>query len=294
MGIEDFKRWHWIAIAVVVGLALGYVWNNIESANLRNSGHEQFVRLLGQKDEKGKPIISRITIHPAEPNFEGKLINKVTYAKRMNRRDGKGQEVVREMFYAEVPFVPGRLEPGQQVDPNYTIGKFLDEFRKRDASIGYSGALLATRPASYALWTLGSIVTIGLLWPIVLNALIGAGYGRTRVEEKDDYFSRFSSHPEPEAKAAKPIVTQEEQDRVRALAERIEQNLAASGAGVTSAADGGAAPAEPVRKLDGGPLEVAPALLKPGEDDEIEVKGEYYPVLIHHKKQHGEDPERKQ
>jgi hypothetical protein len=41
-----------------------------------------------------------------------------------------------------------------------------------------------------------------------------------------------------------------------------------------------------VRKLQGGPLEATAAMKTPEDDDEIEVKGEYYPVLIHHKKVH--------
>jgi hypothetical protein len=42
--------------------------------------------------------------------------------------------------------------------------------------------------------------------------------------------------------------------------------------------------------LDGGPLETAPAAKKPEDDNEIEMKGEFYPVLIQlhkHRKQWG-------
>ena len=53
-------------------------------------------------------------------------------------------------------------------------------------------------------------------------------------------------------------------------------------------AGAGAKDESPVRKLDGGPLELTPVANQQAADDEIEVKGEYYPVLIHHKKQHEE------
>ena len=43
-----------------------------------------------------------------------------------------------------------------------------------------------------------------------------------------------------------------------------------------------------IRKLEGGPLEQVAVPKNPDEEDEIEVKGEFYPVLIHHKKGHEE------
>ena len=46
------------------------------------------------------------------------------------------------------------------------------------------------------------------------------------------------------------------------------------------------------RKWETGPLEVQEAP-KPTEEDEVEVKGEYYPVLIHHKKEKHEGDEKK-
>ena len=71
------------------------------------------------------------------------------------------------------------------------------------------------------------------------------------------------------------------------MTDQLERDLAAvaTSHGDAPAGAAGAATASSVRKLDGGPVEAAPAMKKPEDDDEIEVKGEYYPVLIHHKKQ---------
>ena len=49
-----------------------------------------------------------------------------------------------------------------------------------------------------------------------------------------------------------------------------------------------------MRKLEGGPLQLTPAGKSAEEDDEIEVKGEYYPVLIHHHKKHDEGAEKQE
>jgi hypothetical protein len=297
MQIEDLKRWHWIVAGIVVGLVLAYVWQGVEPPSVRNTSAAEFLHDVTQTDPKTKrPILQDIVVRPPEPNFDernGGKVNVVTYRKWMRDRKTDERALVDRQFIADIPFVP----PGQragEVDPNSTITGYLTELKKtpRGAHVSFNNGWWTTKPATYAIWTLGSVAVIGGLWPIVLGGLIGAGYGGRREAKADAYdLSRFGqgSTPEP-AKPAPPKVSAAEQQRLREMTEQLETRLGGFGqvgpaqpAGATEAK----ADAPGIRKLDGGPLELAPAMAKQDED-EIEVKGEYYPVLIHHKKQNAD------
>ena len=294
MEIENLKRWHWIAAGIVVGLALAYVWSSVEPNRGRRGSADDLFRYAAMKDPKsGRPIVSAVVVHPAEQGPHG-MVNVVTYQKWMNDAKSKKAVSVNHWFVAEIPFVP----PGQRPDgvaPNFTISDQLKEVQKRAPQLAIKSGWWTTTPATFAIWTLGSIVVIGGLWPTLLNVIVGAGYGHPRraAEKKLDadeaYLARFKGDGKGEpAKAMKPVVSAEEHERLRAMTEQLESKLGGLGnVPAANAQAGQATTASPVRKLDGGPLELTPVASQ-ADDDEIEVKGEYYPVLIHHKKHHDE------
>lgn len=349
MGIEDLKRWHWITIGVLVGLALAYVWNGVEAPSIRNVSAAEFQRDLTARDEKLGPWARRVVIHPPEPNFEaiaaqdrirryesearsadeaaqnppadtpdragfirqkqqeaaaararaaeartlelGKRVNLVTYQKLRFDPKSKKNVLVNRQFIAEIPFVPPGSQ-GTQVDPTMTVARYLDELQKRYSFVSYSNGWWTAKPASYALWTIGSVVVIGGLWPVVINAMIGAGMGRKRDAGEPAFkLSKYKSTSHASTPApAKPKVTADDEKRLHEMTDKLEHDLAGAGLAMTQAAPAAAA-ATPagVRKLEGGPLETASLAPNPDADDEIEVKGEYYPVLIHHKKHHDDE-----
>ena len=220
------------------------------------------------------------------------MVNVVTYTKRMNDRARKTTVAVNHWFVAEIPFVPPGQRP-QGVAPNFTVADQLKEVQKRNPQLAYKTGWWTTRPATFAIWTMGSVLVIGGLWPTLLNVIVGAGYGHPRragrkLDADAEYLARFKGDGNAQAaKASKPAVSAEEHERLRAMTEQLESKLGGFGnVSAPEAQAGGEAKTDsPVRKLDGGPLELAPVAGN-GDDDEIEVKGEYYPVLIHHKKQH--------
>ena len=55
MHVQDLKRWHWIAISVVVGLLLSFVWSSVEwDENLPTIGQRDFeAGLVGARDRFG-------------------------------------------------------------------------------------------------------------------------------------------------------------------------------------------------------------------------------------------------
>ena len=294
MEIENLKRWHWIAAGIVVGLALAYVWSSVEPDRGRRGSAEDLFRNAALKDPKsGRPVVGSVVVHPPQEGPHG-MVNVVTYKKWMNDSKSKKTVAVNHWFVAEIPFVP----PGQRaagVSPNFTIADQLKELQKRTPQLAVSSAWWTTKPATFAMWTLGSVVVIGGLWPTLLNVIVGAGYGHPRradrkLDADEAYLARFKGDGAGEAaNASKPAVSAEEHERLRAMTEQLESKLGGFGnvpapQAQTSEANAGS----PVRRLDGGPLELTPVANK-ADDDEIEVKGEYYPVLIHHKKQHDEE-----
>lgn len=353
MGIEDFKRWHWIAIGLLLGLGLSYAWTGTEREVGRNNVMEFLRDISLPKDPKIGPVVRRIVIHPPEPDFRAQAslqaaerkegiaqeaetlakkppkdvseaqraafvqqkrqeaqaaraeadalrktagqhqINVVTYERLMQTRDGKTRKWVTQQFIAEIPFRLTARGGGNTLPEGTTIQSYLEAAARQNPDLRFSYAWWGTKPVQYAIWTIGSVIVVGICWPNVLNAMIGAGYGRKHesgAKKKDSLWS-YKSKPEPQLAHAKAGVAQNraaQDQELRDMTDKLEHDLAAR-AGGSIAPVGAAAPAAAVRKLDGGPLETAPAA-KAADDDEIEVKGEYYPVLIHHKKTHQDEP----
>jgi hypothetical protein len=239
------------------------------------------------KQKQEEAAAARADAEQARTLEAGKRVNLVTYKKWMQDSKTKKNVLVDKQFIAEIPFTPPGVR-GTQVDPSMTVMTYLDELKKRTDFIRYSSGWWTTKPMSTALWTGGAVVVIGVFWPTVLGAMVGAGLGRKHEPKPKAPPRAYYSGPEP-AKPARPAVTADDQRRLQEMTEKLEHGLAGAGVGMSQAStDQAAAAAAAVRKLDGGPLEVAPALSNPDADDEIEIKGEYYPVLIHHKKHHDE------
>jgi len=348
MGIEDFKRWHWVLIGLVLGLGLSYAWTGVESEVGRNNVLE-FVRDVQlPADPKVGPVIRNIVVLPPEPDFRAQAatdaaarkesiartaeqeadnppadvtgaqreqfiakkreeakaaraeaeqyrksssqhrINVVKYQRLMQTRDGKSQHWVDQQFIAEIPFrVSAR--GGNTLPESATIQTYLDAVTKANPAVKYRYAWWATKPMQFTLWTTASVIAVGILWPNVLNGLIGAGYGRKHEpKKKKDSLWSYKSHAQPAAAPVAAKVRPEDDKDLIAMTDKLERNLAASASNRPASSAADESSGQPVRKLDGGPLEVAAAAANPADDDEVEIKGEYYPVLIHHKKHHEE------
>src|SRR3954468_10320834 len=74
MNVQDFKRWHWIAIAIVVGLSLSYVWSNVEwDENLPTIGQRDFeAGLLIKRPQAGH--LENVTVMPPTEHGMYKIV----------------------------------------------------------------------------------------------------------------------------------------------------------------------------------------------------------------------------
>ena len=106
MGIENLKRWHWIAIGLVLGLVLAYsrLWVGNDSGEAgRSLGQTQFEWGLHAPAYMGQyPVITDIVVYPEESG--------VTLIRMMRRepRVSNPRELVYEpwIFRARRPYKP--------------------------------------------------------------------------------------------------------------------------------------------------------------------------------------------
>ncbi|HEY1628920.1 MAG TPA: hypothetical protein VGF52_03610, partial [Tepidisphaeraceae bacterium] len=225
----------------------------------------------------GKPLIGDIIIYPPVSSFEGP-VNFVTYKRLARDRQGRLWWLSKHMI-ARIPFKP--TDPRQASgEANFTIEKFLSTLARQHDFIQFHYAWWLEPGKSLAVGAAAGVVVIGILWPMLLSLLTSGGLAPRRAasEKKSSLFSVRSSSTI--ATKSPPKVSAADEQRLHDLTAAYERNLPISDAPSTNSA--APAAAEPVRKLEGGPLEIAAQVKK--EEDEIEVKGEYYPVLIHHKK----------
>lgn len=305
MHVEDLKRWHWIAISLVVGLGLAYAYSGIAAdggpGSRRTIGPGEFFRQLGRvaTDKSGErlPLVRNIRVYPP---VEGKNLVTleelvITTDRTTGARTGEYQP---RQFVAEIPFTLNRqTPPGDQ----WTIRDELARRQRTNPAITYRYVATAAPTYVYGIAVGASFLLIGVIWPTLLGRLQQRGYGapaRAPAGDADKYdLSKARSGsgrkaPPPTKKGP----TQADLDQLRQVTARYEQNVAGMTAGVASSpSPAGATVAEASkstaqRSWDAKPLEEVKPQTLAADDDEVEVKGEYYPVLIHHKKPH--DPEK--
>jgi hypothetical protein len=286
MGIEDFKRWHWIAIGLFVGVVLTYTRLQLtpdEAAGARagKSVPEIVGLLMTPKTDKGYTLVYDLAIYPVQSVVDVQGVTRRTsFVSGMYWEKQPSGKALPKPFQltTEVPFKP----PGTRTPPSetYTFRQYVDELRTKNPDIRYSYAWWTLPPAVAGLWGGGSLLLIGGVWPMVVNLMIGAGFGRPKKAASEYDLDRFGKSAEDDDSLGRPtgkLVTQADHDKLTALQESLERNLAASGVTETPAADTPVSRPATVRKLEGGPLELA-AGVSAAEQAAREFKGEFYPV----------------
>jgi hypothetical protein len=175
---------------------------------------------------------------------------------------------------AESPFVIGREVPGVTAEPDETILAFLERIKADYPNVEYHYAWQREPWAVYTIWTGGSVLVMGLIWPSLISLAAGRGLGLKpyRPDEPAYDLDRFAGGDEP-AKPAATGMTEQDAQQLAAAEEALRKGLGAAGSAAAPAASGEADAT--IKKLDGGPLE---PLATPGQDEPKEYKGEYYPV----------------
>jgi hypothetical protein len=276
MGIEDFKRWHWIVIGLLVGAVLAYTRMQMspdEASVLRRGiSPAEFIRDLQRpKTPNGFSWLNDVRVYPP---FENKVV--VTGNNLEIQANGKGVYKPFQLI-TDIPFKLAGAAPPPRSD--FTIRDYIDQLKKNHPQIEYRFAWWTLPGAVAAIWGGGALLLIGGVWPFIVNLMIGAGLGRKKEKDPDYDLDRFKAGPEPAAAAKQKGLTVGDSEKLRELEEALQKNLAAGAAGADQPATTliGAGSEPGVKKLDAGPLELAAAAQKKEEEDR-EYKGEFYPV----------------
>jgi len=268
MHVQDIKRWHWVAISIVVGLLLSWVWSSVEwDESLPTIGQHDFeTGLTGSRNRIGALI--DITVMPP---MDGKF-KVVARHIRPTTTAGKG-DARPVVFIADTPYKAGVWRGESEEYPD--VREYLKKAKTDNPELSFTYARYREKWAIYALWTGASVLLIGGVWPSVVSLMVGAGLGFQGEEKGPDYdLSRFKSEAAKKA-AGGQGPTAADLQHLHELEDELEKKLAAQQAGLPIPEDQPAQPVAAAKKLDGGPLEnLAPA--KTAEDHEY--KGEFYPV----------------
>ena len=246
MFVQSLKRWHWIAISVLLGLSLGASWRAY-SADVSKYGEsvvdprEFESSLVGTI--QGVPMFKDISVHRQQLD-DGSGATRtvhVVHGKYCNGHpepDGK-YHWHGAVFLAPVPYRaqgdPWELFGSRQdVATAYhklqspDVCDFLSAL-KESRNIAYTSAWWETYPM--ATWLAGCVLVVGLIWPTVINLIV---------------YNRLTRPPEPKgidlsnvtAPAAPPRheATEEELAHLRDLEAEMESNLTGSSAPAPAAA----------------------------------------------------------
>jgi hypothetical protein len=143
---------------------------------------------------------------------------------------------------------------------------------------------LESERAAYTVYPSAGLVIVGLIWPTLINALAGAGWGRPPKEKDEFDLSKFKGSKQHEK--AKAAVKAGDLEQLAKLEAELEANLKAGAKPRVATPAVPVAPEAPVKVLNAGKLETAKEAPKTdaprkgfGAD-----QGDYYPTEVHGKK----------
>ena len=157
-------------------------------------------------------------------------------------------------------------------DPRYTVLDYLDFARRGNPQLSW-GMAWWDRPAlAIPAFGAAGLVLIGVIWPLVLRLLIGAGFGRRLPEVQYD-LDRFQREPTPASPA--DVKTDSAMAQLLELEKRMEQELESAPAAPAASTIKAACEAPPqLANRSDSPI----GLTQPAPETNHEYSGEYYPV----------------
>jgi hypothetical protein len=176
--------------------------------------------------------------------------------------------VIRPGVYYFIPWNPANQK---------TIVDFLDSANKSGRSIPYKLAWWTNQKYAYPIWLGGSVLTVGIIWPILLRTMLMSGFGRPE-KQKALSLRHVKNVPTPGYKPQQAELTSHDLAQLKALEEQMTANLAA-GPAVAHEPAPPPAPAQ-IRKLDG--IVEAPTSAAKAEEEKT-YKGVFYPVALEKK-----------
>jgi hypothetical protein len=223
MLFQRITRWHWIAISVVVGVTLGGLnrlnredWSSTYGESLSKM---QFAEAIA-RGSTGIGHLSHLVIYSEEiqlgpGNRQQVHIVSGQYDESPSPNASRpAASATRVCFVAEIPFIPpiGAVS----VPSSSTVLDYLDRMQ-----IPYIYAWWRDPKTAMSIWTTGSILLIGVVWPSLLNLL---AYGSIFVPAAK--VGVVADHPSGSSsgKSATPL-SEQERAELEQLQSEMTKNL---------------------------------------------------------------------
>lgn len=275
MAWERIRYWQWMLVAVILGVAVGrmrqgHVDDVIGSYGESLNGQMQFeqalIRPINGHRQFENVLVTPEFVEDSRGGGGGRRFVHVVRGSfwdgRREMKDGVEQANLRPAFFvAPFPYHPvidlsAIGDKGKEAATKFAAierPSVVDFLAAVDHARGVKYSYAWWGGSAYAtwLWVGGCVLIFGIGFPIVINLSVYGTLGRPkRVKEAAVDLSKVETTPEQR----KPLVTDEDLERVAELGDELESKLASDAAGETAGAAQVVAPAA-VRKLNGKALE---------------------------------------
>jgi hypothetical protein len=262
MNVEKVRRWHWVVLGLMVGLALGYAHAALAPGDLFSSAstisQADFEAAVAAEPQGGHPIVRDITVRP-EPRFHRVTLRRFErvsdHVARVKGADAAADIDPNAWKYYDYTLT-ARVPYRKAGPPSNTVLDYLADMKK-SRGLRYRVAWWNRPSVAVTLWAAGCTILIGGVWPTVLRLMVGTGLGRPPEPEKPAAASYAEPQPEEPLHADVPLMTDE------------PDTVVTTGPVLPTVAVPVA-----VRELTTEEVTTAPA----APADEKEYEGEYYPV----------------
>jgi hypothetical protein len=191
MNVRRLKKRHWLPISFGLGLLVGYLhiaFGGFSPA--RSVTPSQFESMLLSPPLKvGNNFVRDVTIFPAKDGSNMVRFEVLT----ATAKPGEWEYIPRQME-APIPYPPTANAPSTMVlsGADYTVVAYLKSLKQRMPKISYAFAWWASPAMTLGLWTTGSVLVVGLLFPMLVSLLIDSGFGAKTADRAYD-LDRFVS-----------------------------------------------------------------------------------------------------
>jgi hypothetical protein len=286
MQFQRIRVWQWCVIGAIFGGLAGVVLtlDRTGQSDIPTRDRRELINNLGQKAPDGRLVFDNIVIDPVVLDPTGRAVQRVYYTQLMENRQTKSIDPIPWLADMSVPVV------ANPPSPDYRIADLLTARAKDNADIRFSYAWwkVSNVPGDRELWfwqtptmamamsVLLGVLLVGGLWPLVIRALVRAGFGYP--EEPEAASDLAAVRVQTAAAPEKAVVSAAETQKLADLNAQLEQNtagMAVQAKKVDDAAEQKKVDAV-IRKLEGQRLESQETVA--ASEESKDFKGQYYPV----------------
>lgn len=277
MGVRNVRRWQWVLASLVIGVALGYFqqlpaenWQKRFGDTITQSQFEEGLT----REQSGMRWFRDVVVYPERIEVGGKTLSVVIvtgeyFNGKLEMQNGQRAAVWRRRCHVvDGPYQP--IVPVAAAKGSDSVFAYLDGVK----GVRYTYAWWRDPTAAVGMWTAGSFVVIGLLWPTAINLIVFGSVYRPKGERGMDLGKVPAKASEGGAKPSEADLA-----AVSQMGEELEAKLTAEPSGGAPIPQG-AGDAAKVRSLNASALEAATE--QPHEKKDFgRDRDDFYPTERH-------------